>query len=242
MLTESGHPKLPVFLVILGSFLFFQIFSNSFPASPQRFWQAILQIKVEGEFVPSPGLSAPGKFMVEAEWPGFLEEDGPDFIIYHFDSHLNNWKLWTEENGFQKPTASLIRPVFCVDYVEGLEKEIRFYYSFRPAEIDWPGENTPVPSKLLLPSAPWPLKKDPGLQAVLKTTGSRIITLERTALENPIFQREFSWQAEIFDRVTHQKIESFSVWLKLQLKELPSRNQVRPGDEIYHKPVSAFPD
>ena len=217
--------QLSVLFLVLISFLFFPGFFKSWLPPGQKCWQAILQIKFEGESYLSSGLSDRLKVMAEAEWHGFLEEDGLDFIIYYLASYLNKCEFWpekSEKREYRLKSLPLVPPDFRVDYVEGLEKEIRFYYSFRPPEITWPGEDASVSFKVLLPSAPWPFKKDPRPDMILKTTGSRIVTVERTALEKPVVQREFFWQAEVYDRYLQQKREIFSTWLKLFLKRLSS--------------------
>ncbi|MBC7363302.1 MAG: hypothetical protein H5U07_02010 [Candidatus Aminicenantes bacterium] len=160
--------------------------------------------------------------MAEAVWHGLLEEDGLDFIIYHLASNLKRWEIQLGKKSLRLKSPPFPRPDFRVDYVEGLEKEIRFYYSFQPSEIIWSGENTAVSFKLLLPSSPRAFKKEPGANDLIKTTGSRIVVIERKALENPVVQKEVFWQAEVSDRLLPQKKEVFSVWLKLFLKRLSS--------------------
>lgn len=222
ILTKANSGKtILIFLPAMMAFFAFLQSSNYSFGEEVRVWKAVLQIKIEGELFPPPhSASTPrAHFVVEAEWHGFLEEDGLDFIIYHLESYLNNWKIWSGEKNEPELKEKLMSPIFRLDYVEGLEKEVRFYYSFSPSEIAVPGQSSHNPLRFLLPSSPWPARKEP-VEVIITRQGSRVVAVDRKALEQPSCQKEFLWKGEIPELRPHRFKESFSVWLRLELKKL----------------------
>ncbi len=206
------------FMVVLS---FFLITVRAWAEEIKTFWQVVLSIKAEGDsFSPEPSPKSPRvSFMIEAGWQGFLEEDGQDFIIYRLESYLNNWKIWTGEGDSLHPLKTQVNPVFCLDYVEGLEDEVRFYYSFTPLEIIWAEDSGKGQHKLLLPSAPWQPKKDT-VENKIKVWGQRLPIVARAVFNNPEYREEFLWKAEIYEPPSGRLKETLSVRLTLSVKKL----------------------
>lgn len=217
---QSGRKFLLVrfFMVFL---LLFLILIKAEPGEIKNIWHVVLYIKAEGEAISleSYSKSSRASFIIDASWQGFLEEDGQDFIIYRLESSLKNWKIWTGEGDSINFLKTTVNPVFCLDYVEGLEEEVRFYYSFNPSEIIWAeGPGLPQP-KFLLPSAPWQLKKE-AVENRMKVQGQRLPIIERAVLNNPAYSSEFFWKAEIHDPLSGRLRETLSVRLALHIKKL----------------------
>lgn len=165
-----------VAVMLLALFLF----SGGQPAREQgQFWQVTIRLLVQGDFRTGPATEKSGVYLLEAGWSAFLEEDGPDFIIYHLGSQLFRWEVRTADG--QPWPGPIPSPELKLDYVEGKEEEINFYYSFDPEVIDCSADPAGHRIKLVLPDVPWSrvLEKMPWFKR--KTiSGQRTIELQRS--------------------------------------------------------------
>lgn len=173
----------------------------SFPAVRQdagqaRFWRLALKIQIQGDFRTSPPGQAAGTFFLDVGWAGFLEEDGPDFIVYHLGSEPARWEAKPE--AAPSPAASISGPELRLNYVEGKEEEISFYYDFNPEIIDYPGSTSGGRLRLILPAVPWSRTADkiPWFNRKV-ISGERNLSLSRILLDRNEVRKEFNWEEEV---------------------------------------------
>ncbi len=165
-------------------------------AGQARFWRLALRIQVQGDFRTSPSGQAAGTFFLDVGWAGFLEEDGPDFIVYHLGSEPARWELKPETG--PPSSASVPGPALRLDYVEGKEEEISFYYDFNPEFIDYPGSTSGGRLRLILPAVPWSGKAEKFPRFSRKVIrGERNLSLPRNLLDRSEVRKEFNWEEEV---------------------------------------------
>lgn len=185
-----------------------------------RFWQVFFQLQVLGEY---RNLTAEieGNYFLEVEWLAFLEEDDLDFIIYHLGAYPSCWELAEKTpegiftNSINRGTKNnkildLPPPEFRLEYIQGEEKEIIFYFSLRNLPIPVSKNHSLPEAKLFFPSVPWKQNVDEESRMKKKITGQKIISLPRSKLESNECQERFSWTEEITTPITdrisfHQK-------------------------------------
>lgn len=196
-----------------------------------QFWQLTIRLQVQGDFRTGPAPEKDGLFVLEAGWSGFLEEDGPDFIIYHLGSEAFRWEVRTSDG---QPLPVLIpAPELKLDYVEGQEEEINFYYSFKQEIINWREDPAGPGLKLVLPALPWSrvLEKMPWFKRKI-ISGQRVIALPRSQLAGKEIKKEFNWIEETTlqnpDPLTI--IQRSRVKVFLELTRCQSPPGLRPGD------------
>lgn len=188
----------PVRLVLPAASLILlaiSIFSLSWPllAQSDRFWQLVLKLQIQADFRPTESGKPAGKYWLESDWCGFLEEDGLDFIIYHLGSVTGRWQLTIDTN---EPVTLIPEPRLNLDYVEGREEKIVFYFSFQP-EIIGRSEGSTFKGSIFLPSVPWvgSREKHPWFKRRI-ISGDRNLSLPRSQLTRNEICREFSWEEE----------------------------------------------
>lgn len=196
-----------------------------------RFWQLTIRLQVQGDFRTGPAAGKGGVYLLEAGWSGFLEEDGPDFIIYHLGSEAFRWEVRTADG--QPLPGPIPSPGLKLDYVEGKEEEINFYYSFDPEVIDCPGDLAGHRIKLVLPDVPWSrvLEKMPWFKR--KTiSGQRTIALQRSQLKGREIKKEFNWIEEttLQDPGQLTIVQRSRVKISLELIRCQPPPALRPGD------------
>lgn len=193
----SNNPRFSGSVMVAAAVLAALAFPAGRQASEQaRFWRLALRIQVQSDFQMSPSGQAAGTFFLEVGWAGFLEEDGPDFIVYHLGSEPARWEL-KPEAGPPSP-ASVPGPELRLNYVEGKEEEIIFYYDFNPEIIDYPGSTSGGRLRLILPAVPWPGKADkiPWFNRRV-IGGERNLSLPRKLLDRSEARKEFNWEEEV---------------------------------------------
>jgi hypothetical protein len=165
---------------------------------PARFWQVSFKLQIQGEYRASPSDPPAGNFFLETDWYGFLEEDGLDFIIYHLGSSQVRWLVTIrgEEGTMSVLSFSIPPPSFKLDYIEGKEEEITFYYSLEPKVINYSLQRQPGEINLVLPSIPWNQNQPEEIKLKRKVKGIRGISLPRKDLDQNEIKQAFSWQEE----------------------------------------------
>ncbi|MDI6698587.1 MAG: hypothetical protein QME85_06590 [Candidatus Saccharicenans sp.] len=160
-----------------------------------RLWKLALKLQVRSDFWTSPPGKTAGTYFLEIGWAGFLEEDGPDFIIYHLGSELGRWELRPSPG--QVPFVQVPVPELKLNYAEGKEEEINFYYSFNPEVISYAGSSPGSQVRLVLPAVPWPrpAEKIPWINRKV-TRGNRNLRLRRSLLARNEVREEFNWEEE----------------------------------------------
>lgn len=179
-------------LVLLAISIIF-IFSLPLLAQTGRFWQLVLKLQIQADFNRAASGTPAGKFWLESDWFGFLEEDGLDFIIYHLGSATGRWQLTIETN---EPVTHIPEPRLKLDYVEGQTENIVFYFSFQP-EMIGRSEDSTFKGSIFLPSVPWSgsTEKTPWLKRRI-IRGDRNLSLPRSQLTRSEIRREYSWEEE----------------------------------------------
>lgn len=206
---EKKSRALPFFLLTMNFYLLaIAGFSAAINSIPQpRLWQVFFKLQLSGSY-HCPMAEIEGNYSLEADWLGFLEEDGLDFIIYHLGPYPIRWEI-TEKTPAgiftNMPSRSsknfklcnLPPPELQMEYIQGGEKEIRVYYSLK---------NLPVPISpsyqrsefwLYFPSVPWKQTLTDESKIKKKIIGQKIISLPRSRLESKECQEDFSWREEI---------------------------------------------
>lgn len=180
-----------VSLILLAISIFF--LSLPLVAQSGRFWRLVLKLQIQTDFRPAESMTPAGKYWLESDWYGFLEEDGLDFIIYHLGSTTGRWQLIIETN---EPVTLIPEPRLKLDYVEGREEKIFFYFSFQP-EIIGQSEDSTFKGSIFLPSVPWvgSAEKPTWFKRRI-TRGDRNLSLSRIQLTRNEIRREFSWEEE----------------------------------------------
>jgi len=160
-----------------------------------RFWKLTLKLQVRSDFRTGSGGENTGSYILETAWAGFLEEDGPDFIIYHLGSELARWECrllsgLVHSNQLEAPELKL-------NYVEGKEEEVNFYYSFNPQIVSCSGSSSGSELRLVVPSVPWSgaVEKIPWFKRKL-ISGDRNLRLGRGLLSRNEVRKEFNWEEE----------------------------------------------
>ncbi|MBC7350601.1 MAG: hypothetical protein H5U05_11615 [Candidatus Aminicenantes bacterium] len=236
---KPARPAFPLGSLIL---LALSIFFLSLPGQTQsgRFWQLTIKIQVQGDFYPATSGMPAGNYWLASDWCGFLEEDGLDFIIYHLGSATVRWQLNIET---KEPEPSIPEPRLKLDYVQGNEEEIVFYYSFEPETIAWPATST-FKGSIVLPSVPWvgAAEKIPWFKRRI-IRGDQNLSLPRSLLARNEIRREFNREEEITFQPSGSSIvkQRSRVRVVLELIKCQLRPGVRPGGENGRKYVSAFP-
>ncbi|NPV82734.1 MAG: hypothetical protein HPY46_03995 [Candidatus Aminicenantes bacterium] len=207
-------------------------FSTGRPAREQgQFWQVTLRLQVQGDFRTGPATEKSDLYLLEAGCSGFLEEDGPDFIIYHLGSQLFRWEVRTADG--QPWPGPIPSPELKLDYVEGKEEEINFYYSFDPEVIDGPEGPAGQRIKLVLPDVPWSrvLEKMPWFKRRV-ISGQRTIELQRSQLAGKEIRKEFNWIEETSLQGSSQLavFQRSRVKIILELNRCQQPAALRPGD------------
>gem|GEM_PF-931348 len=207
-----------------------------------QFWQVTLRLQVQGDFRTGQAAGKGGVYLLEAGWSGFLEEDGPDFIIYHLGSQLRRWEVRTADG--QPWPDPIPSPGLKLDYVEGKEEEINFYYSFDPEVIDCPADPAGHRIKLVLPDVPWSrvLEKMPWFKRKI-ISGQRTIELQRSQLTGREIRKEFNWieEASLQDssQLTVSQRSRIKIFLELTRCQPPAA--LRPGDGSGRRSALADP-
>lgn len=165
---------------------------------PARSWQVSFNLHIQGEYQVASSNPSAGYYLLETEWYGFIEEDGLDFIIYHLGTCQPHWLLTAsiEQEPLSTISLSIPPPNLKLDYIEGKEQEISFYYSLEPEVISHSGQELPGEINLLLPSIPWNRRRPEELQIKRKVQGIRDISFPRKDLNRNEVQKTFSWQEE----------------------------------------------
>lgn len=234
---SSGLPTVAIMLLVLLSF------STGRPAREQgQFWQVTLRLQVQGDFRTGPATEKSDLYLLEAGCSGFLEEDGPDFIIYHLGSQLFRWEVRTADG---QPFPGLIpAPELKLDYVEGKEEEINFYYSFNQEVIDFPEGPVGHRIKLVLPAVPWSrvLEKMPWFNRKI-VSGQRTIKVQRSQLAGKEIRKEFKWIEETSLQDSGQSTISQRSRVKIFLELIRYRQPpaLRPGDGSGRRSALAGP-
>ncbi|MGB9907520.1 MAG: hypothetical protein ACPLRR_09070 [Candidatus Saccharicenans sp.] len=225
-------------LILLVIFILFL----SLPAGAQsgRFWQLVLKLQIRGDFRPAASGTPAGNYWLESDWCGFLEEDGLDFIIYHLGSNTVRWQLaWDrKETG-----PSIPEPGLKLDYVEGQEKDIIFYFSWQPEMMSFPLDST-YKGLIILPAIPWVRSEDKSHWFKRRVIhGDRNLSLPRSQLAQQEIHREFNWEEETTFQNSGPSIvkQRSRVRVVLELIKGQLRPKVKPGGEIGRKSVSVFP-
>jgi len=188
-------------------------------SQPPQFWLVIFKLEVTGEVRPTPQAEAELNFKLEAEWSGFLEEDGLDFIIYHLWSYPLRWEisdlkhLWIRE---------VPPPEFKIDYVEGKETELFFYFSLIPRVISFDASSSETTTPLVLPSLPWSSPAPEKAVFKKKIVGQGSVSLPRSLLTNQKLERTFSWKEEIISADSSLKPVFQNNLIKIVLKIVKS--------------------
>lgn len=207
-----------------------------------QLWQLALKLQVRSDFRATLTQETSGGYVLEINWSGFLEEDGLDFIIYHLGSAPARWEFVAPAG--QGPVPFVPAPAFRLDYVEGKEEEINFYYSFNPEVISFSENSSSSRVGLVLPALPWPRssEKIPWLERKL-ISGVRNLSLLRNQLSQTEVRKEFSWEEETRLRQAGSVpiSQRSRVRITLELIKCKSRTGLRPGDGNGHKSASACP-
>ncbi|MGQ9800475.1 MAG: hypothetical protein ACUVRL_02240 [Candidatus Saccharicenans sp.] len=238
----AHQPARPAFPAAPWILLAISIFFLSCPLRAQsgRFWQLTFKLQIQGDFRPAASGTPAGSYWLESEWCGFLEEDGLDFIIYPLGSATSRWQLTIERQG---SGPSIPKPKLKLDYIEGQEEDIVFYFSFQPEIVGWTLDST-YKGSIVLPSLPWleSAEKIPGFKRRI-IQGDRNLSLVRSLLARNEIRREFSWDEETtFQNSGPAVVKQRSrVRVILELIRCQLRSEVRPGGENGRKSVSAFP-
>ncbi|MCX8160952.1 MAG: hypothetical protein N3G18_08485 [Candidatus Saccharicenans sp.] len=160
-----------------------------------QFWQITLRLQVRSDFRGGSAAQTVGEYLLEADWSGFLEEDGPDFIIYHLGAEVVRWELRLDpDKNRGQPVPS---PQLKLDYVEGKREDLNFYYSFWPEVLSCPGISPGSQVGLVLPAIPWSrsAEKIPGFSRKV-ISGDRNLRLSRNRLTRNEVRQEFCWEEE----------------------------------------------
>ncbi len=165
---------------------------------PARFWQVSFNLQIQGEYRLGGSNPLSGYYCLETEWYGFLEEDDLDFIIYHLGTRKPHWLLTANTEQHSRSTLSLLIPPpdLKLDYIEGNETEISFYYSLEPEVISHSGQEPLWEINLLMPSIPWNRRPPEEFQIKSQVLGTRDISFSREALNQNEVRKTFSWQEE----------------------------------------------
>ncbi|MBC7348828.1 MAG: hypothetical protein H5U05_02525 [Candidatus Aminicenantes bacterium] len=236
---QPARPASPATALIL---LAVSMFFLSLPILAQsgRFWQLAFKLQIQGDFRATSSGTPDGQYSLASDWCGFLEEDGLDFIIYHLGSATVRWQLTIET---KEPGPSIPEPRLKLDYVQGNEEEIVFYYSFEPEIIAWPADSS-FKGSVVLPSVPWVRAADkiPWFKRRI-TRGDQNLNLPRSLLARNEIRREFNWEEEVIFPTSGPSIvkQKSRVRVVLELTKCQLRPGVRPGGESGRKSVSAFP-
>ncbi|MCI4445328.1 MAG: hypothetical protein JHC32_04805 [Candidatus Aminicenantes bacterium] len=217
---------------LIGFYILFLLFSiiylsqaDLLSLSAGRFWQIIFRFQSRGSYKVTSG-KVEGNYTLTQEWLGFLEEDGPDFIIYHLEVRLISWDF-TEKtsdgflavslNGKDKIKKNINPkpPEFRMEYIKGEEKEICFYFSLDSLPI--PINKKPGQQEWLLafPSIPWEEKNMKEIGLKKKITGRKRVSLSREKLELPEYQENFGWEEKT--SLQSSNAESFSQEHQVQI-------------------------
>lgn len=206
------------------------------PHPPGQFWQIIIRLQINSDFIGLAYEQPAGSYLLEIDWVGFLEEDGLDFIIYHLGSGIVRWEF---SSPAEKTGATNIPvPEFKLDYVEGKEEIINFYYSFNPETVACPGISPDSQIRLPLPAIGWSPSGERKFRPKRKIiSGRRELSLQRSRLEKQETRQEFSWEEEIELADSRSLIirQRSQVRITLELIRCKLGPDFRPGDENDHK-------
>ncbi len=193
-----GFKKVRFSGLVIAAITFLPVLSflpGSPTPEPGQFWQMTLKLQIRADFWDGQTAEKTGHYLLDADWSGFLEEDGPDFIIYHLGSQVVRWEVKAPDG--QSIAALVPTPALKLDYVEGEEEEINFYYSFNPDLINYQDSPAGHRIKLVLPARPWSRsgEKIPWFRRKV-ISGELNLKLQRSQLALKEIRKEFNWVEE----------------------------------------------
>jgi len=173
-------------------------FSFSRPSSGPAWWEIRLTATVKGGYAFKGG-TAPvlGEYTCRARWEGRLEVDGDDFLLYHLNTEILEWRL--KEKAARPGGESVlgeqdtaVQPILRLNYVlrDGTDIEI----DFSLMGILVPLHPSPVKVALEFPRSEARRNLFPELSYVdFVTKGSNRVVIPGSDLKRPAAERTFSW-------------------------------------------------
>jgi len=162
------------------------------------FWEIKIHIASSGDYKFKGGKKAnEGRYSFELLWTGCMEQDQDDYIIYHENSELLDWKVkekvkssevsleLTEEDFSEKPS---------MDFNYILRKGEDLHFDFRVESFCVPQDNSEHSFYLNLPASKENTKPPVTFDYnTYLTKGSNSIQLEEKDIYSDSFKKSYSW-------------------------------------------------
>jgi len=134
---HRGSVRVGLPFLALALFLLRPNSSGTFSAAAQLtplWWEISIVLKTEGEYLLEENESnCQGGYFFLIQWKGCLEKDDDDYILYHVDSRLSDWKAQETVSSPQDTTTGTTRdikkkPSFSLKYI--LRRETDLFLNF----------------------------------------------------------------------------------------------------------------
>jgi hypothetical protein len=161
-------------------------------------WELRLTLSVRGDYsVTDLDTTFNGDFLYKARWEGVMEQDGPDFRLFHAKIDVLTWEI-RERTVPEETEASVMtekeapqKPAFSLEYVLREGPDILFSLGVESLLI--PLASSPEKFDLLLPRT---RKAGPERTAYedFITKGTNAVTVGEEGLTEKSLERTFTWE------------------------------------------------
>ena len=198
----------PFFLLFLGSLSLLLPASRLFSILPEKatplWWDLKIVILADGEYrLKQKKISYSGDYSFKIVWTGSIEKekDDKDYILYHQECHLSNWKAeekkispelvqTKKENDFKE------KPTFHLKYLLRKEKNLHFHFMVEGFPIPQNESDCKIYLHLPCYSESSELNPDTEYAPFLLEGSNQIFLGEKEIYVAPV-KREFGWTWEL---------------------------------------------
>ena len=172
------------------------------PVSPRRraqvtpWWEVRCALTVRGDYsVTDLGTTFSGEFLFKARWEGAMEQDGPDFRLFHAKAEVLAWDLREKS---APPTGAAVltereaptKPALRMNYVVREGPDILF--SLAVEDLLIPLATSPEKFALVLPRSKAPGADTAGYGDFI-TKGTNVVVMGEEGLGEKSLERSFAW-------------------------------------------------
>jgi len=195
---DKGRPGPLIW--ILGGILPVLVFVA--PMSPFRspqsspWWEVRCVLTVRGDYsVTDLDTTFSGEFQYKARWEGIMEQDGPDFRLFHAKADILTWEI--RERSVPSPGAGVLtekelpeKPALILNYVIRQGPDVLFSLAVEGLLI--PLASSPEKFELLLPRSKELAVERTGYDDFI-TKGTNAVAIAEEGLGEGSLERSFAW-------------------------------------------------
>jgi hypothetical protein len=163
-----------------------------------QWWEVSVTLKTDGDYkLDEGGPTFAGRYSFAICWTGWLEKEDQDYLLYHLDSHLLDWKAeetasLTENSGFLTAEDFRERPTFSLKYIIRDGEDLCLDFIVDPMAV--PQARPEGGFALLLPSSKQNDQRESQISYNAHVTkGSNRVEIPESAIYAGAVARTYTW-------------------------------------------------